>query len=112
MKVEKTETRLKRSLVGTPYFMPPEIIKNKPYGKTVDWWAFGVSLFESFSGDLPFQGKSAPEVFRAICGNKAMWDKLTNKDSIPSGLEDTIRRLLKKDSRERLGYNGPDEVFN
>lgn len=35
---------------GTPEFMAPELLLEKPYGRAVDWWAFGVLLYEMLLG--------------------------------------------------------------
>jgi serine/threonine protein kinase len=34
--------------------MAPEIVKNLPYGQSVDWWADGVMIFEMMTGHPPF----------------------------------------------------------
>lgn len=41
------------SMVGTPYYMAPEIHGKQPYDDTVDLWAVGVVLFQSIFGRVP-----------------------------------------------------------
>jgi len=43
-----------RTQCGTPFCMAPEIMMNLPYGQGVDWWAFGVMIFQMMTGHPPF----------------------------------------------------------
>jgi serine/threonine protein kinase len=39
-------------MLGTPEFMAPDILLEKPYGRAVDWWAFGVLVYEMLLGQV------------------------------------------------------------
>jgi serine/threonine-protein kinase len=57
-------------LVGSPSYMAPEILagetKDEEEEKAADVWALGVSLYELLTGEKPFRGKNAEELFTAI----------------------------------------------
>ena len=49
-----------------------QIILYQPYGKSVDWWAFGVLLFEMLAGQPPFDGEDEDELFTGYIDRKFM----------------------------------------
>jgi len=66
---------------GTPEFMAPEILQEKPYGKAVDWWAFGVLLYELLFSQAPFHGKTESEVFKAILHSQVGFPKTVSAEA-------------------------------
>ncbi|XP_050972139.1 serine/threonine-protein kinase D3 isoform X1 [Labeo rohita] len=44
----------RRTLVGTPAYLAPEVICSKGYNRSLDMWAVGVILYVSLSGTFPF----------------------------------------------------------
>ncbi|PVU91563.1 hypothetical protein BB561_004335 [Smittium simulii] len=86
---------------GTPSYMAPEIFDlNKPYEKSVDWWSLGILTYEMLTGKVPFKGKSHKQVYDTIMKRKLLFPKYISPDAA-----DFIRKLLKKNPEQRLGYN-------
>ncbi|AJQ14065.1 Pkc1p [Saccharomyces cerevisiae YJM1386] len=88
---------------GTPEFMAPEILKEQEYTKAVDWWAFGVLLYQMLLCQSPFSGDDEDEVFNAI---------LTDEPLYPIDMAGEIvqifQGLLTKDPEKRLGAGRRD----
>lgn len=53
-------------MVGTPYYVAPEILSGKAYDNACDMWSVGVILFILLSGYPPFYGQNKNEVFYKI----------------------------------------------
>jgi serine/threonine-protein kinase len=52
-------------VVGTPYYLSPEVISGRKATSAVDIYAAGIMLYELLTGRPPFRGSDAMEVFRA-----------------------------------------------
>lgn len=90
------------SVVGTPYYMSPEMIDRSPYGTGVDYWALGVLIFEAVTGCLPFTGETPRMVFAAIRKVKVPWAKLRKlRDPM---LESLVMDLLCHNQADRADY--------
>ncbi|XP_015280708.1 PREDICTED: protein kinase C theta type-like, partial [Gekko japonicus] len=51
---------------GTPDYIAPEILLGQKYNVSVDWWSFGVLLYEMLIGQSPFHGQDEEELFQSI----------------------------------------------
>ena len=49
-----------KTMVGTPYYLSPEILENKPYDSKTDIWSLGVLLYEMMTFRMPFVANSLP----------------------------------------------------
>ncbi|XP_010275917.1 PREDICTED: serine/threonine-protein kinase AGC1-7-like [Nelumbo nucifera] len=96
------------SFVGTHEYLAPEIIRGEGHGSAVDWWTFGIFLYELLHGTTPFKG----------AGNRAtlfnVVDQPLRFPDVPSVslvARDLIRGLLVKDPQKRIAYKrGATEI--
>lgn len=55
-----------KSIVGSPDYMAPEVLRGEEYDYTVDYWSLGCMLFEALTGFPPFAGSTADETWRNL----------------------------------------------
>ncbi|EOY21408.1 Kinase superfamily protein isoform 8, partial [Theobroma cacao] len=102
------ERRKKRSAVGTPDYLAPEILLGTGHGATADWWSVGVILFELIVGIPPFNAEHPQTIFDNILNRKIPWPRVSEEMSLEA--KDLIDRLLTEDPHQRLGARGASEV--
>jgi protein-serine/threonine kinase len=88
------------SFVGTYEYLAPEIFSGSRYSDAVDWWAFGVLIYEMITGLSPFYGKSREETKENIVSGKLLFP---SDIEISTDAKKIIKMLLKKDPKARLG---------
>ena len=63
------------------------------YGRAVDWWAFGVLMYEMLLGQSPFRGDDEDEIFDAILEDEPLYPITMPRDAV-SILQKVTRRPL------------------
>ena len=88
------EPRYADSVVGSPDYMPPEVLRGKTYTFSADYWSLGCILFEFLCGFPPFSGSTPDET----------WVNLKNWHKV-------LRRPV-YDKPEDLIFNLSDEAWD
>eukprot|EP00474_Spongospora_subterranea_P005628 CRZ06086.1 hypothetical protein [Spongospora subterranea] len=87
------------SIKGTPLYMAPELVQEKPYDHTVDLWSLGVILYELFVGHPPFYTKSIYTLIHRI-----VKDPVPYPDDMSKRFKSFISGLLHKEPSKRLSW--------
>lgn len=87
------------SIKGTPLYMAPELVQEKPYNYTVDLWSLGVILFELATGKPPFYTDRIVPLIQMIIREPVRYPKSMSKD-----LMSFLKGLLNKEPRKRLTW--------
>ncbi|XP_059309095.1 phosphoenolpyruvate carboxylase kinase 2-like [Lycium ferocissimum] len=88
-------------VVGTPYYVAPEVLMGKEYNEKVDVWSCGVILYIMISGVVPFYGDNASETFQAVMRANLRFPTRHFR-SVSSEVKDLLRKMLCKDVSRRF----------
>ena len=92
------------SFVGTHEYVAPEVARGGGHGAAVDWWAYGVFLYELIYGRTPFVGETNEATLRNIVRRPLEFPAApAASHGDAAAARDLIARLLDKDPRTRLG---------
>ncbi|XP_005096376.1 serine/threonine-protein kinase PAK 4 isoform X1 [Aplysia californica] len=89
----------RKSLVGTPYWMAPEVISRLPYGPEVDIWSLGIMVIEMIDGEPPFFNEPPLQAMRRIRDMPP--PKLKNTHRVSPRLQGFLDRMLVRDHAQR-----------
>jgi len=93
------EKSFRRSVVGTPAYLAPEVLSNQGYNRTLDMWSVGVIIYVSLSGTFPFNEDE--DILDQIQNAEFMFPDNAWK-SISNDAIDLIKHLLQVKRRRRL----------
>jgi serine/threonine protein kinase len=84
---------------GVPEYIAPEMLTQKPYTRAVDWWSFGILLYEMIEGVPPFYDENTNRMYHEILNAPVRF----SKGKMSEAAQDVILKLLEKDPARRLG---------
>ena len=91
------DTNHANTFIGTPYYVSPEMCKNKPYNEKSDIWALGCILYELLTFNHPFTATNQAALFIKILNN--------NFNPFPPGTPEDLKYMvefiLQKNSEQR-----------
>jgi serine/threonine protein kinase len=77
---------------------------DKKYGRAVDWWAFGVLIYQMLLQQSPFRGEDEDEIYDAILADEPLYPIHMPRDSVS-----ILQKLLTREPEQRLG-SGPTDA--
>ncbi|NXN58797.1 STK36 kinase, partial [Rynchops niger] len=92
-------TMVLTSIKGTPLYMSPELVEERPYDHTADLWSVGCILYELFVGTPPFYTSSIFQLVSLIVKDPVKWPK-----AISPVFKSFLQGLLMKDPCQRLSW--------
>ena len=81
-----------------------QILLDKKYGRAVDWWAFGVLIYQMLLQQSPFRGEDEDEIYDAILADEPLYPIHMPRDSVS-----ILQKLLMREPELRLG-SGPTDA--
>lgn len=91
------------TFVGTPEYLAPELLCSQrtasSYGNTIDWWSYGVLVYEMIQGHTPFWDKNRRTMFQNILSKEPSF----SPERFSPVATDFLQRLLVKNPKGRMG---------
>ena len=97
---------------GTPSYISPEVLLNKPQNFSSDFFSVGVICYELLMGKKPFRGNNKKKIAEKILYKNIKLTKKNIPENYSITMGDFINKLLKRNPEERLGNKNIEEIIN
>ncbi len=95
-------SQMATTMVGTPYYLSPELCANQPYDKSVDIWSLGCVIYEILNrGRHPFNAKTLEDLLGRIQDEPVDYSGIKDLRIV-----DMLKKVLCKNPRDRLTIDG------
>jgi len=90
---------MKRSVVGSPLYMAPQLLSREPYSYKCDIWSVGIIIYQLLYGNAPWLAADMGGLARQVLGKPLQFPK---EPAVSPEMIETIRRCLQLDERDRI----------